>query len=1307
MTSRDGRVLTFYSYKGGTGRTMALANVAWILASQGNRVLTMDWDLESPGLHRYFHPFLVDKQLRSTPGVIELIREFAAATMEHASSDEGSDWYHRYADVEDYVVPLNYAFPDGGQLDFIPPGRQDRSYSRSVSTFPWGSFYDRQNGGAFLDEVGRGVRADYDYVLIDSRTGLSDSAGVCTGQLADTVVNCFTLSTQSIDGAAAVERSLRGLARGARRGPLRVLPVPMRVEDGEQTKLEIGRDYARARFDSSLAELDDIARERYWGDVEIPYKPYYAYEEILSAIGDRPRQENTLLAAYERLARVLTDGAVTEVRPMDEPERRRWLAEFERLAAPVATRIRICYAPEDRMWADWLSAQLTAVGLRVSREPMAHAAAQPADTEAVRTLVLLSPQFVQARTGREVWERLTALDPSGSQQLLVPIRLSSAQLPRLFEERASLDLSVLGAERGLEEVLGLLGESARLREARRGAGVDAARHPLAVPAVFEEVPGRNAAFTGRGEVLEALRDELSAGVAVVLPQALYGLGGVGKTQVAAEYAHRFAADYDVVWWVSAEQPTRVRASLAELADRLHVPPAANLTETAMLVKDALRRGDPYRRWLLIFDNAEDPDELEQYIPQGTGHVLVTSRNQDWAKRYDHIEVNVFHREESIALLTRRCPALVRADADSVAEALGDLPLAVEQAGAWLQSTGTSVQEYLTLVNTEITRLLGENRPASYPNSAAATWLVSIDALRTRSPAAAQLLELCAFFAPEPIPVSLFYDEAVVRLLAAHQPKARGSLLLAPLIREISRFALARVDQSQNVIQVHRLVQAVVRDQMSQQQQDAARHNVHMTLAAANPHDTDLQANWERYGDLFPHLLPSGAIECDDDSVREFVLDEVRYLWKLGDHTGSREVAELVLDDWKDRWGADDPMRLYAGTYLANAVRSLGDYDSALDADTRYERRLHAAVGDKHAYTLMAGRGLAADLRGLGKYAEALAADEESLRLFEEVFGDDHPETLKVANNLAVSLLLVGKPAEARDRDERTLTSRREILGPRDLYTLFSASNLARTRRETGNFAGSRTLQEETLERYRQQLESVEPDHQELLRSAKDLAVTLRKLGLFADARRMSEDTLGRYRRTQGESHPDTLACATNLGCDLIAMEEYEEARALLKETSERYRRALGEGHPFTLACDNNLAIVLRLLGERTAARALAERTWDAYQRVLGEGHPYTLACAVNVANSRYDSGEVSSARDIDDQTGQRYELVYGAQHPETLAARSNLSISLEALGQTDLARRVRRETLEAVRAALGPDHPNAHRVADGTRLNCDIEPPPI
>src|SRR5215475_1366533 len=185
---RHGRIVTFYSYKGGVGRTMALANVAWILASNGKRVLAVDWDLESPGLHRYFHPFLVDKDLRDSAGVIDAVRDFAAIATRPGPDSTPRDLdpseIERAAQIQRYACSLeSYEFPGGGLIDLVPAGRQNpTTYSTIVSTFDWGDFYDRLGGGVFLDALAADMRRHYDYVLIDSRTGLSDNAGICTVQ---------------------------------------------------------------------------------------------------------------------------------------------------------------------------------------------------------------------------------------------------------------------------------------------------------------------------------------------------------------------------------------------------------------------------------------------------------------------------------------------------------------------------------------------------------------------------------------------------------------------------------------------------------------------------------------------------------------------------------------------------------------------------------------------------------------------------------------------------------------------------------------------------------------------------------------------------------------------------------------------------------------------------------------------------------------------------------------------------------------------------------------------------------------------
>jgi len=149
-----------------------------------------------------------------------------------------------------------------------------------VNSFDWQGFYDRFGGGAFLEEMKRVVKQRYDYVLVDSRTGVSDTAGICTLQLPDTLVVCFTLNNQSIEGAAAVTNSV--YEQRARTKPIRVLPVPMRVENSEKAKLELRKAYARRCFAQFPTASSGLDADGYWADVEVLYVPFYAYEETLA-----------------------------------------------------------------------------------------------------------------------------------------------------------------------------------------------------------------------------------------------------------------------------------------------------------------------------------------------------------------------------------------------------------------------------------------------------------------------------------------------------------------------------------------------------------------------------------------------------------------------------------------------------------------------------------------------------------------------------------------------------------------------------------------------------------------------------------------------------------------------------------------------------------------------------------------------------------------------------------------------------------------------------------------------------------------
>src|SRR5262249_55052083 len=243
--NRDGSVITFYSYKGGTGRSMALANVAWILAANGNRVLVADWDLESPGPHRFFKPFLNEDDLDNAAGVIDMIREYEHQTTRDL--DRPDEWYQEYARINFYAFSIDWQFPNGGSLDFLSAGRQNDDYAVTVGALDWENFYERLQGAKFFEALRADMKRSYDYTLIDSRPGLSDVADICTLHLPDLLVDCFTLSDQGIEGAAKVARKVLSQRPGLDRQP-RILPVPMRVDQAEKEKVEAGRAVAVRRF---------------------------------------------------------------------------------------------------------------------------------------------------------------------------------------------------------------------------------------------------------------------------------------------------------------------------------------------------------------------------------------------------------------------------------------------------------------------------------------------------------------------------------------------------------------------------------------------------------------------------------------------------------------------------------------------------------------------------------------------------------------------------------------------------------------------------------------------------------------------------------------------------------------------------------------------------------------------------------------------------------------------------------------------------------------------------------------------------
>ncbi|MEU6371749.1 FxSxx-COOH system tetratricopeptide repeat protein [Streptomyces sp. NPDC046909] len=1305
--SGDGKIVTFYAYTGGTGRTMALANIAWIMASQGRRVLMVDWDLDAPGLDRFLRPFLDPNSLRDRPGVLELINDYVLKVDHLGDTHVRSEWIAEQADIGRAVNPLVWNFPGDGRLDHISAGRQDRNYSSIFSQFDWTRFYEEQYGGQFLDAMCAQFRHGYDYVLIDSRTGLSDISDICTLHFPDVLVNCFTHNDRSIEGAAAVARRVADTYYRERR--IRILPVPMRVVDSEADRLEAARAKVRLAFEQLLIRTPHIDVSRYWGNVELPSKPTYAYEEMLATFRDEPGNHNSLLAACERLTSVITEGEVSSLVPMSDEERQNYLNGVVRRRPPDPTHVFLSYVPEDRMWAEWIGQTLGDAGFTVSdarsEDGSGAGVALRDHTDskvrgATRTVAVVSAAYQRSPQARAVWEAVAAADPIGARRTLVPVRISDARLQHPFSDRTPIDLSTMDESQARKALLRALDAHAVQGEHPADAGAGGPRFPGAEPRVWS-VPVRNAAFTGRVELLEHLRQRLKdTGTAALL----HGMGGVGKTQLATEYAHRYRGDYDVVWWIEAEFGDLALRQYSELATHLGVAERDSISATADAVRDALRRGTQYDRWLLVFDNATTSESIERLLPNSpTGHVLITTRNEGWAQVGERVEVDVFSRTESVEHLLRRVYAISTEDADRVADALGDLPLAVDQAAAWLNETGLDPTEYLRLLEAQLESSEADIDVSGVPLQVGATWSVSIQQLK--SPAARRLLELCAFFGADPISLDLVFGKEMSDALREAEPGSGSTALLSRAIQQLHRYALAKVDRRSRSIQVHRLVQATVRSSMSANEQEAALRAVRNVLSGARPVEGDVErpANWERYDAIWPHLRTPWTRYSLDDRIRRLMTEWVRYLRARGEYAEAMALAEDLLGVWQRETGPGDRWTLHLRHETANLLRLQGWYSRALDIDQDVYEQQREALGDDDSHTLMTAGGLASDLRAVGRVGEALEIDRQTYERSMELLGEDHPWTLFAANNLAVSMRIAGDCYEALDIDKENCDLRGLTLGREHPCTLFSRINLGRDLRSCGQYEAS----EETLRRVYETGVELGPESPPALEAAKALAITLRRLDRLDEAMDISGQVLDICRRRLGEASPETLVVRLGYAGHLSAAERHEEACRETADLLDRFRATLGESHPNTLACAVNHGINLLSTGRLTQAREVCEQAGAALRATLGPEHPFSMNCRMNLANTEAALGETEKAESNYRKAYRALSDRLGEDHPTTLTCRGNLSVLLRELGRTAEADQLSGETLDMLSTKLGAKHSRLIRLRVGQRVGLELDPHPI
>ncbi|MET7450782.1 FxSxx-COOH system tetratricopeptide repeat protein [Streptomyces sp. NPDC005574] len=841
------------------------------------------------------------------------------------------------------------------------------------------------------------------------------------------------------------------------------------------------------------------------------------------------------------------------------------------------------------------------------------------------------------------------------------------------------------------------------------------------PRIWGNIPPRNPNFTGRVDLLERLSERLQEGTTTVLPEAIHGMGGVGKTQLAIEYAYRHQADYDIVWWIPAERPGQIGQALVELAQRLGLGTSAEANIAGPAVREALREGRPYSRWLLIFDNADSPERVRDYFPTGgSGTILVTSRNRRWSVVGPSLEVDVFTREESKELLRRPHAygdELSDAEADQLAVALGDLPLALEQAAAWRAETGMPVSEYLRLFEHKRSELLEVSPPPDYQLPVAAAWNVSLDHLETRSLTALRLLQLCSYFAPDPISRSIFSGLGGSSIDPELDRALNDPMRLARAVREINRYSLARIDHRSNSIEMHRLVQAVLVHRMSPEEQNRMRNGAHTLLAAADPKGPNQSANWPRYAELYGHVIASGAIESDQPWVRELVMNVAKYLWYWGDHTVAREFSEQAWDSWRRLFGVEDQQTLLMGWWLGFLYLKVGRYNDASDLvavlKDVYTRTAPTDREDIREDALETVNLEAAVRRVQGDFDAGAGLDEMAYERARRAFGEDDPTTLVTAHNLGVSLRLVGEFQRALELDRHTHVMRTRLFGRDHQQSLHTEASIAIDVRETGDYVGARALQQAVVDGYRA---AFGPGNPTTLQTLRQLSEACRKEGDHATALELAREAFDQFTRRYGDTHPESLTAALALSVALRHNGDLEAARDRGEKASERFRRLFNPDHPHVLAADIDLAVTLRLLGRVEEAKRLDETAAEALAGRLGENHPIALACSINLASDLSLLGRPAEARELGEKTWEMCRTRLGEDHPTTLVCAANLSLDLIAVGEETKGEALRAATLERMervldeprlRSADPAPHPATLQARARERANCDIDPMPL
>ncbi|HET8842670.1 MAG TPA: FxSxx-COOH system tetratricopeptide repeat protein [Ktedonobacteraceae bacterium] len=782
---------------------------------------------------------------------------------------------------------------------------------------------------------------------------------------------------------------------------------------------------------------------------------------------------------------------------------------------------------------------------------------------------------------------------------------------------------------------------------------------------------RNPFFTGRDWILTHLHTLLTSEptfAALTQAYSFHGLGGIGKTQLAVEYAYQYHREYDAVLWVEAETQTSLTSSFMALAEVLALPEQAEEDQNKV-VAAVQRWFNKHQHWLLIFDNVEDITLLKPFLPvSNRGAMLLTTRLQTLGTLAQRMELPLMTMQEgSDFLLTRTshfrhgetCQSIdlrEMAAAQQIVTQMGGLPLALEQVGAYIEATRCSLSDYLSLFQVGSQRLLAEHGASrDHPLSVSRTFLLAFERLEQRDAAAADLLTACAFLAPEAIPETLFLEGAS-SLGATFEMLARDRLAFEEAIKVLLSYSLIQRDASMHTLTIHRLVQVVLKGRLSSAERSGWSGRIAGAMTRLFPSDEDTQTDyWRTCEQLLSHALVCLNYNEHEDKPDELALPLMShvaiYLTKRARYTEAEPLFTRVVQVGEHVLGPQHSV-------IAEALNGSGRlrYEQGKDelAESLFLQSLHIweqALGSDYpqvAYPLINLGNLYCQQ---GKYEQAEPLYERALRVREQALGPDHALVAYPLNNLGNLFYLIGKYEQAEPLYERALRIREQALGPDHpqlAYTLTCLGELYRQQRQDER---AEALLERALYIWEQALG---PDHPQLAYPLNNLGELYRQQGKYEQAEPCYEQALHIREQALGPDHPQLAYPLNNLGELYRQQGKYERAESLYRRASRIWEQALGPDHPQLAYPFNGLANLYRAQGQYEQAEPLYQRALSLRQRHLGPLHPDVGETLYDLACLRQMQYRIPEALSLFQQALVTRERSLGAHHPHTLKTRNDL-----------------------------------------------------